>query len=324
MDNQILIIFVGAVFIAAFLMSQVLIMPSMSSSKADRKRLKQRFDHALSSQGVSQQSIVKVRSLDKKPLFIRKIESLPVMNALSVLLEQAGKTWFAYKFVLFNILAALGVSGLVWIIFYHLLWAVVAAIFTLIVPIIWLKKQRTKYLDEFEEQLPEALEMMSRSLRTGYPFIQSLKIIASEMEGPVSTEFGITYEELNYGREMDVAFALMIERVPSMSLSAMSTAILIQRETGGNLSEVLLNISGVLRSRFKLQRTVKTLSAEGVFSAWVLCAIPFLMFLMFNLIDPHHFDALYEHPEGYKLFYVIWAMELIAIFWIRKIITIDV
>lgn len=324
MDNQIIAIFVGAVFVTAFLMSQVLIMPSMSSSKEDRKRLKLRFEQALSGQGIGQQSIIKVRSLDKLPLFIRKIENLPMMNALGVLLEQAGRQGFAYKFILFNILLALAVSGFIWFIFHHLLWTLVAVIFTLVVPIVWLKKQRTKYLDGFEEQLPEALDMMSRSLRTGYPFIQSLKIVATEMEGPVSKEFGVTFEELNYGREMDVAFALMIERVPSMSLSAMATAILIQRETGGNLSEVLLNISGVLRSRFKLQRTVKTLSAEGVFSAWVLCAIPFFMFLMFNLIDPHHFDALYEHPEGYKLFYVIGALEVIAIFWIRKIITIDV
>lgn len=324
MNDQIIAIFVGAVFITAFLMSQVLIMPSMSSSKEDRKRLKQRFDFALSGQGISQQSIVKVRTLDKLPLLIRKFESLPVMNSLSILLEQAGKGGFAYKFVLFNVLLSLLASLFVWIIFHHLLWTLFAAIFSLIAPIIWLHKQKTKYLDDFEEQLPEALEMMSRSLRTGYPFIQSLKIISTEMEGPISKEFGITYEELNYGREVDIAFALMIKRVPSMSLSAMATAILIQRETGGNLSEVLLNISSVLRSRFKLQRTVKTLSAEGVFSAWVLCSIPFFMFLMFNLIDPHHFDALYEHPGGYKLFYVIGLLEVIAIFWIRKIITIDV
>ena len=324
MDEQIIKLFVGAVFVTAFLMSQVLIMPSMSSSKGDRKRLKQRFDLALSGQGISQQSIVKVRALDSLPSFIQKIESLPLMNALSVLLEQAGKSWFAYKFVFINLLVSLGVGFFVWISYHHLLWAMAAAIFTVVVPYIWLNKQKTKYLDEFEEQLPEALEMMSRTLRTGYPFSQSLKIVSTEMDGPVSKEFGIIYEELNYGREVDIAFALMIERVPSMSLSAMATAILIQRETGGNLSEVLLNISGVLRARFKLQRRVKTLSAEGVFSAWVLCAVPFFMFLMFNLIDPKHFDALYEHPEGYKLFFVIGFLEVVAIFWIRKIITIDV
>jgi len=324
MDDQIISLFVGAVFITAFLMSQVLIMPSMSSSKEDRKRLKQRFDQALSGKGIGQQSIVKVRAIDSLPSFIQKIESLPLMNSLSVLLEQSGKGGFAYKYVFYNLLATMLVSLLVWIFFHHLIATIAAAILSIIVPIIWLKKQKTKYLDEFEEQLPEALEMMSRTLRTGYPFIQSLKIIATEMDGAISKEFGITFEELNYGREVDIAFALMIERVPSMSLSAMATAILIQRETGGNLAEVLLNISGVLRDRFKLQRTVKTLSAEGVFSAWVLCSIPFFMFLMFNLIDPKHFDALYEHPEGYKLFYVIATLEVIAIFWIRKIITIDV
>jgi tight adherence protein B len=165
---------------------------------------------------------------------------------------------------------------------------------------------------------------MSRTLRTGYPFIQSFQIVGSEMEGPISREFSVIFEELNYGRDLNVAFALMIERVPSMSLSAMATAILIQRETGGNLSEVLLNISKVLRDRFKLQRTVKTLSAEGVFSAWVLCSIPFIMFFMFNLINPTHFDALYEHPEGYKLFYVLGGLEVTAIFWIKRIITINV
>jgi len=324
MDNQIISIFVGAVFVTAFLMSQVLIMPSMSSSKEDRKRLKQRFDQALSGQGISQQSIVKERALDKLPPFIQKIETLPLMNALSVLLEQSGKGGFAYKYVFYNLLTTLLVCLLVWIFFHHLIATIAAAIFSLVVPIIWLKKQKTKYLDEFEEQLPEALEMMARTLRTGYPFIQSLKIIATEMDGAVSKEFGITFEELNYGREVNIAFALMIERVPSMSLSAMATAILIQRETGGNLSEVLLNISGVLRERFKLQRKVKTLSAEGIFSAWVLCSMPFFMFLMFNLIDPEHFDALYEHPGGYKLFYTIATLEVIAIFWIRKIITIDV
>lgn len=324
MDDQIITIFVGAVFVTAFLMSQVLIMPSMSSSKVDRTRLKQRFEQALSGQGIKQQSIVKVRSLDKLPGFLKTFETLPVMRSLSVLLEHAGKEVFAYKFVLTNLFVTLLVCVFVWITFHNLLWVLVAAIFTLVTPIIWLHKKKTKYLDEFEEQLPEALEMMSRCLRTGYPFIQSLQIVANEMDGPVSKEFGITYEELNYGREVDIAFALMIDRVPSMSLSAMATAILIQRETGGNLSEVLLNISGVLRDRFKLQRTVKTLSAEGVFSAWILCSIPFLMFLMFNLIDPHHFDALYEHPDGYKLFYIIGLLEVIAIFWIRKIITIDV
>ncbi len=324
MDDQTLTLFVGAIFVTAFLMSQVLIMPSMSSSKEDRKRLKQRFEQALSGQDVEHQSIVKVRALDKLPKFLRTIESWPFMRSLSILLEHAGKEALAYKFVLLNLLLALAGSAFVWITYQQLLGALATALFILIVPIIWLRKQRTKYLDEFEEQLPEALEMMSRSLRTGYPFIQTLKIIATEMDGPVSKEFGIIFEELNYGREVDIAFALMIDRVPSMSLSAMATAILIQRETGGNLSEVLLNISGILRARFKLQRTVKTLSAEGVFSAWVLCAIPFFMFLMFNLIDPHHFDALYEHPSGYKIFYIVGVLEVIAIFWIRKIITIDV
>ena len=143
------------------------------------------------------------------------------------------------------------------------------------------------------------------------------------MADPISREFGLVFEEINYGRDLEVAFALMIRRVPSLSLSAMATSILIQKETGGNLSEILLKISAVLRGRFKLQRRVKTLAAEGIFTAWVLALTPLFMFAMFSLINPDHFKALYEHPDGMNLFYTIGILEVIAVFWMRKIVNID-
>jgi tight adherence protein B len=165
--------------------------------------------------------------------------------------------------------------------------------------------------------------MIARSVRTGYPFSESIKVVSEEMMEPISREFGLLFEEINYGRDLEIAFALMLERVPSLSLSAMATSILIQKETGGNLAEILLKISSVLRGRFKLQRRVKTLSAEGIFAAWVLCLMPFVMFVMFNFINPDHFKALYEHPNGMRLFYAIGVLEVIAIFWMRKIVNID-
>jgi tight adherence protein B len=184
-------------------------------------------------------------------------------------------------------------------------------------------KKKTKRLDKFEQQLPEALQMMARALRTGYPFSECMKIVSTEMSEPISREFGMTYEEINYGRDIEVAFALMIERVPSLSLIAMSTAIIIQRETGGNLAEVLLKISAVLSGRFKLQRRIKTLSAEGMLSAWILLLLPLILFALMNVLNPDYFTPVYDSPDKMMYLYIFMGLELIAAFWIRIIITID-
>jgi tight adherence protein B len=167
------------------------------------------------------------------------------------------------------------------------------------------------------------LQMMSRALRTGYPFSECMKIVSTEMSEPISQEFGMTYEEINYGRDIEVAFALMIERVPSLSLIAMSTAIIIQRETGGNLSEVLLKISEVLNGRFKLQRRIKTLSADGIFSAWILLLLPLALFALLNILGPDYYKPIYDSPDRMMYLYVFMGLELIAAFWIRIIINID-
>ena len=164
---------------------------------------------------------------------------------------------------------------------------------------------------------------MARALRTGYPFIECMKIVSTEMSEPINQEFGLTYEEINYGRDIELAFALMIKRVPSLSLIAMATALLIQRETGGNLSEVLLKISSVLRGRFKLQRRIKTLSAEGLMSAWVMLLLPLALFGLLNLINPEYFDPVYKSNHKMIILSVFLSLELVAAFWIRMIINID-
>jgi len=115
----------------------------------------------------------------------------------------------------------------------------------------------------------------------------------------------------------------MIERVPSLSLIAMATAIIIQRETGGNLAEVLLKISDVLRGRFKLQRRIKTLSAEGMLSAWVLLLLPLALFGLMSLMNPEYFKPVYDSPDRMIYLYIFMGLELSAALWIRRIITID-
>ncbi len=323
MTSDMVTLFVGLVFLTVLVASQILVLPTLGTSRADSRKLKQRLEGVILAHGDSDASIIKAKYLKRLGPVERSLERFPGMGALKTLLDQSGKQQMAYRFALMLLLLAAGIASIVWLYSHQPIFTLGAFIFAAALPIVWLKKQRTKRLDKFEEQLPEALQMMSRALRTGYPFVECMKIVSTEMSEPISQEFGMTYEEINYGRDIEVAFALMIERVPSLSLIAMSTAIIIQRETGGNLAEVLLKISAVLSGRFKLQRRIKTLSADGIFSAWILLLLPMALFAILNLMGPDYFKPVYDSPDRMMYLYVFMGLELVAAFWIRLIITID-
>ncbi|MCK9394501.1 MAG: type II secretion system F family protein [Methylobacter sp.] len=323
MTSDMEVLFVGLVFLIVFAASQIFVLPTLGTSQTDRRKLKQRLEGIILAHGASETSIIEEKYLNRLGPVERRLERLPGMPELRTLLEQAGKQQIAYRFALYVLLASGGITLTVWIYSHHLIMTLAAFIFMAILPIVRLKKQKSKRLTTFEEQLPEALQMMSRALRAGYPFSQCMNLVSTEMSEPISQEFGITYEEINYGRDVGVAFALMIERVPSLSLKAMATAIVIQRETGGNLSEVLLKISAVLSGRFKLQRRIKTLSAEGILSAWVMLLLPLALFAIVNMITPEYYKPVYDSPDKMMYFYVFMGLELIAVFWIRIIINID-
>jgi tight adherence protein B len=323
MSGDLMMLFVGLVFATVFMASQLLVLPTLGTSRADSIKLKQRLEGIILAHGDSEASIIKEKYLNQLGPIERRLERFPGIQRLKTLLEQAGNQQIAYRFALYTLLLSGGMAGLVWLYLHHLLFALAAFIVAAVMPIVWLNKQRTKRLDKFEEQLPEALQMMARALRTGYPFTECMKIVSTEMSEPISQEFGMTYEEINYGRNIEVAFALMIERVPSLSLIAMTTAIVIQRETGGNLAEVLLKIGDVLRGRFKLQRRIKTLSAEGRLSAWILLLLPIGLFGLMSLMNPDYFKPVYDSPDRMTYLYIFMSMEFSAAFWIRRIITID-
>jgi|WetSurSiteA1Bulk_404760.scaffolds.fasta_scaffold01367_3 tight adherence protein B len=323
MTNDMTLLFVGLVFLTVFMASQILVLPTLGTSRTDSRKLKQRLEGIIFAHGDSETSIIKAKYLNRLGSVERILEYLPGMPALKILLEQAGKQHMAYRFALVSLLFSASIAIIVWIYFHTLIFTLGVFIFVAILPIVWLKKQKNKRLDKFEEQLPEALQMMSRALQTGYPFTECMKIVSTEMSEPISQEFGMTYEEINYGRDVEVAFALMIERVPSLSLIAMSTAIIIQRETGGNLAEVLLKISSVLNGRFKLQRRIKTLSADGIFSAWILLLLPLGLFGLLSIGSPEYFKPVYDSPDRMMYVYIFMGLEVVAALWIRLIITID-
>jgi tight adherence protein B len=148
--------------------------------------------------------------------------------------------------------------------------------------------------------------------------------IAQEMQDPIAKEFGITFEEMNYGRDVREAFNYLLIRVPSMNLIAATTAILIQRETGGNLAELLDKTSDLLRKRFRFQRRVKTITAENRMSAWVLALLPFVVFLAISLGSPDYVKPMFYTNMGHLLLAGGLVLQVIGSLWVRKQINFDI
>lgn len=165
---------------------------------------------------------------------------------------------------------------------------------------------------------------MKRALLVGYPFTEVMKSVSEEMPPPISVEFGKTFVELNYGVDLKVALANLAHRNPSVSVLAFNSAVTIQKETGGNLAETLDKISNVIRSRFKLMRKVRTLSAEGRMSAWVLMMVPFVLFLMLYLSNPEYISPLLQSERGQSLLAVTAFLMTGGLLWIRKLLRIEV
>ena len=252
------------------------------------------------------------------------MEKLPGMMKLELLIEQAGKFFPAYKLVLtcFN----LGIIGGLATWTYTRQITVIIAVFIIIfwIPIFLLTMVREQRLTKFEEQLPDALEIMVRAMRSGHRFTETLNLIARDLPDPISSEFGITFDELSYGIDTRVAFQNLLSRVPSVSLMAMVTSVLVQKESGGNLTEILQNISTVIRSRFKFQRKVKTLTAESKSSVWVLAILPFGIFAMLKITTPEYVDVLFTDPNGIKMIAVGLGLMVVGIIWIQKLTQIRV
>lgn len=319
-------VFLGMVFVAVLLLSQGLVTPVFGENKRIRKQMRSRIKNIEESiQGQTVSSILRKKYLVKLSPFGRWMESLPGMESLRNTIEQSGRDQKAHQVVLFCLaLAALG--GIIsWYLLKHQLLIVIpVSLVCAYLPLLKIKYDRIKRLEKFEEQFPEALDVMVRALKAGHPFSSAMQMVAEEMPEPIAREFGLTFSDLNYGNDVRHAMLGLLERIPSMNVMAFVTSILVQKETGGNLTELLSKISAVIRGRFKLNRKIKTLSAEGRMSAWVLTLIPFILFIMIMISSPDYLVILTDSPEGRKLITISSVGMIIGIYWLRRIIRIQV
>lgn len=191
-------------------------------------------------------------------------------------------------------------------------------------PWFYLNQKAKKRRMKFEDQLPEALDFISRSLRAGHGLVISMGMVVGELPDPVSAEFKITFEELNFGIPFQDAMANMMVRVNSPDLTFFTVAVSIQRETGGNLTELLAGLAKTIRERVKLKGKVRILASEGKFSGYLLGVLPFLMALVLTLSNPSFMEPLWYTPQGHDLIAISLVMMLLGALWMRAIVQIKV
>lgn len=318
-------IFIGLVFLAVFLLSQGMVVPVFGEGARIRRRLQSRLGDMARDEAVAgKQSILREKYLRELSPLERSLETLPGMERLGLFIEQSGTRYRAYRVVLLSLVLALAGVIVVWSVTRMPVAAIAAGLIGLMLPVGRIWQERAARIAKFEEQMPEAIDVMKRALKAGHPFVQSLKFVADDMDSPIADEFEQTFSDINYGSDVKVAILALLERVPSVSLMSFVTAVLVQRETGGNLAEILERISDVIRGRFKFYRRVKTLSAEGRMSAWVLAGVPLVLFVMISISTPDYLPRLVEDPKGPYLIGGAVGLGIFGILWIRKILRIDV
>jgi len=269
-------------------------------------------------------SIAKKRLLAETPAWERLLLEIPHIHRLDRLLLQSGLALNVAGFLWLTIMGAL--AGFILAAFFGLplLAIIVAGVAAGALPLFYVLNAKRKRLIAFEQQLPDALDLMGRALRAGHAFSAALKMVGDEMPDPVAGEFRTTFDEINYGINLQDALKNLATRIPSTDLNYFIISVLIQRETGGNLTELLDNISALIRARLKLMGTIRVLAAEGRLSAWILGILPFAVAAMVSIINPAFLSVLWTDPTGLKLVWTMLVLMLVGAYVMRRIIRIHV
>jgi tight adherence protein B len=275
-------------------------------------------------EGEGYASLLREKYLRRLSPWERQLERLPAMEALGARIEQAGKKYLAYRVVLISAALAIGIAVIAWTMTRIAIAPVIAGAIGAYLPFMAISHLRGKRMAKIEEQIPDAIDTMTRALRAGHPFNATLRMIAEDLDDPIAGEFELTFGDINYGNDLRRAMLGLLSRVPSVTMMALVTSVLVQKETGGNLAEILQQISGVVRGRFKLHRKVKTLTAEGRMSAWVLALVPLVLFAVISVTTPDYLPVLVEDPRGHKMIIYGAISGVLGVLWIRRILRIEV
>ena len=269
-------------------------------------------------------SILKQRRYARAPGLERLLRRLPQAARLDRLLLQSGLSWSVAQFI--GITGALLLAALLLLAAWSMPFPGALLLLASAVsgPCLFVLRARAARLKKIEAQLPEAADFLARALRAGHSFSNVLQMVGDELNEPISGEFKMAHEEINYGVPMNEALQNLAARIPLTDLRYLVIAVLVQRESGGNLAEVLVSIARIIRARLKLLGQVRVLSAEGRMSAWVLGLMPVVMIGVMALVNPQYIRLLWTDPSGIKLLWYAAGMVALGVVWMRNVIRIRI
>jgi tight adherence protein B len=314
------------VFLFFLFLTYGLFLLASRKSDARHERLVKRVTEALGDSRHSPDEFVEIAREDTiggPPAINRLLAPLNFVKRLDEMIRQAGLELTVSRLLAFSLIAGI-LGGLAAYTMFNILFALLLFAIAAALPILNVAWKRSKRLRKFNAQLPDTLDLLSRSLGVGHAFSEALHQVGSEMPDPIATEFRITFEEQKLGLTIKAALDRLSERVPLADLRLCVTAMHIQRETGGNLSEILEKVAQTIRERFKLLEDFRTMTTSARGSAWILCGLPFGLVFVLTIINPEYMSVLIHDQRGHYVIAVAIMLQLLGMFFIKKILNIKV
>jgi tight adherence protein B len=292
-----------------------------------RARLQKRLSEALLHSAQAEDiDVVLARNelMSEIPLVNRTLINIQAALHLKQMLDQADLHITPSRLLMFSFMAGMlgALAASVLTVFIPLM--ILAGLVCAALPLLHVWWRRKKRFDSFLEQLPDALDLVSRALSAGHAFSEALHMVSTEMPEPISTEFRKAYEEQNLGLSVKLALENLTARMPLLDLKMCVTAILIQRETGGNLAEILEKVAYTIRERFRILGDLKTLTTSSRMSAWLLCGLPIFVACAVTVMNPEYMSVLWKDPRGHYLIAAALFMQITGMLIVRKILKIQI
>jgi tight adherence protein B len=323
-----MLLIIVVVFAAVFLVT-VLIMTALGAGASEQtKQALAMLDFALvTPEGDKDDEVLDIRRrelMSSIPLLNRWLIKLDMAPRIRVLLTQANLQWTVGGLLLMSTASGVFSAYGTYLRTGAAVLAVALGAAAASVPFLYVLRTRTRRFEKFEEHLPNALDIIVGALRAGHSLISALGIVARESPEPLKREFRICFDEQNFGVDFRVAMLNLAARVPIQDVRIMITAMLIQKESGGNLAEVLEKVAHVIRDRYRLKRQIRVHTAQGRLTGWILSVLPIVLGLGLYLVNPQHMSVLWTRPLGVKMMYAAAGMTCIGGLVIRSIVRIRI
>jgi tight adherence protein B len=313
-------------FLAATSLIIMIVMLALAVQTSPQARIRKRLlavgSNPYASRSEVQSLLLKGTVYSQVPWVDTLLRRLNISRAVDLLLERANMDFSVSVFLLFSAFSGVIVFFVVTLFGQPAVVALIAAAIAVLVPYLYVKYLCTQRLRKFLEQMPDSLDMISQGLQAGLGLTQALVYTAKEMPDPIGTEFSVFMEEINLGLPLPDAMKNLQEKIPLQEVSLLSTAMLVQREIGGSLADLLHKLGDVIRDRFRLERQLKTLTAQNRLSAWVVCSMPPLLTAFMFFMGPEMMNQMLSDPLGRAMMIGAVIFEVIGILVFRKLIRI--